>query len=335
MRPQEIVKLLRRYETPTIYSGGVECALTCPYHSKRGTRSGKKLWINLNKQVFICYKCNARGTLRSLLWQLKGVAPRQYDDVDPATIETATAKTVTQEKKDSIQLPEGYRPLWDEKDKSFMRLAARTYLKHRGISIETAEVYKLGCVTVGYPMAYRIIIPTLEKGKVIYWVARDFTNKQEQKVKNPSKAVTGVGSKECVFGLNFAEDFTSVIITEGVFSAMSVGGLNGVAIFGKTISRAQVRKILSKGFKTITILLDADAHSEALVVAEAFFKYSVRKNRPLIKVAFLKEGDPNSVPPAEVARAIDEAQQIVSTEDLLELQLGGLRKFRAEHGVYS
>jgi hypothetical protein len=63
-------------------------------------------------------------------------------------------------------------------------------------------------------------------------------------------------------------------------------------LFGKTISEKQYWKIRNTSPTTVTMMLDADARPELLTLARRFLE---RQNRPVVKVALLPDGDPNSM----------------------------------------
>jgi DNA primase len=305
MTREEMVRLIRRY-SPVVqfYSGGDQVALVCPFH--HGHK--RNLWLSLKQGVFICYRCNETGTFHKLLRRMKMESPAKFIDVDLSQIKTirvpAPEAPVASQ---SMCLPEEYREAWGTAaSKSLIGQRAIKYLEGREVSQDLAEVYRLGYCPSG-PYADRIIIPTFDvAGGLVYWVARDMTGQQKIKIKNPPAGLFGVGSKDCVFGINLACQFDTGVICEGVFDAMAVG-LQAMALFGKTISRVQIQLILSVSFKRLLVLLDADAYREGMAVAEALITTPLRP-RPAVLIGFLqhgqlrRHGDPDS-----------ERQQLMST----------------------
>ena len=221
-----IVKFISRYAKPAFYNEGRELAVPCPYHD-RGRDPGKKLWVNVQKRVFICYKCDEKGSFRKLLAKFREVKPQAFADVPQDVLDALS--TPMEAPQGPIEhpgytatLPDEFEPLWGKEPTDPVGKKALKYLTGRHLDADTIEIYRLGYCKYG-EYAYRIIIPTYEEGRLVYWLGRDFTGKQDLKVKNPSKAHAGVGSKEWLFNMNLAEDFRHLVICEGVFDAMAAG----------------------------------------------------------------------------------------------------------------
>lgn len=305
MKIPPFVRLLEKYSPTTRYSGGKELAIRCPFHGG----ATQNLWLNLEKLVFICYRCDERGSLRYLLAKVRERNATLFANVslDDLLTEKAKPQEVPQEHPGfEIKLPPGFDPLWGESYSGHpYRKKAIDYLHKRGLTNDLIELYRIGWCSYG-PYAWRVIVPTYEDQRLVYWLARDFTNKQDLKVKNPPKSSNTVGAKEWVFNLNIAEAYPDIVVCEGVFDAIAAG-FNAVALFGKTASEIQVKKIRNKNFKTITILLDADAHREGYKLARAFTTSLPSKQRPTVRFASLPTGDPNSVPYQTVKETLERA----------------------------
>lgn len=304
-----LIKFVSRFDKPTAYSDGNELAMRCPFHQGRS----KNLWLSVPKMVFICYRCGQKGTLRKLLHRIREVRPGLFADIPEELLTgflenkpVAIRKLAAVDKDPTeIELPKEFQPLWGQQLLSPMGQRAYEYLKKRGLDEDTIEVYRIGYCEFG-DYAYRVIVPTYEGGHLVYWLARDFTNKMDLKVKNPPKAAIKTGAKQCVFNLNVADAFRHLVINEGVFDAIATG-INAVALFGKTASATQIQKIRAKKFETITVMLDADAPTEGYKLAVALTRSLPSKDRPTVKLATLPEGDPNSVPPEVVKQALKDA----------------------------
>lgn len=133
----------------------------------------------------------------------------------------------------------------------------------RGLTVEQISYYGI-CAAMEEPYLGRVFIPTFHDGKVVYWVARTFMD-QEPKYLNPK----GLSKVDFVFGLQQAKSFDTVIITEGVFSAIAAGP-NAVATFGKAVSASQRQQIADANFKRIVVALDGDARKEAVELSVWF-----------------------------------------------------------------
>jgi len=309
---QPIVKLVSRYAKPTLYNEGAELAVPCPYH-EHGRDPGKKLWINVNKRVWICYKCDEKGTFRQLLRKFREVKPQAFADLSPEALDALSEPTEAptgpvEHPGYTAKLPTEFEPLWGRVSDTW-GLKALKYLRGRGLEDSTIELYRIGFCKYG-EYAYRVIVPTYEEGRLVYWLGRDFTGKQEKKVMNPSKTLCGVGSKEWVFNLNVAMDYRDLVICEGVFDAIATG-LRAVALFGKHASEIQLSKIRRIPFRSVTMLLDADAARDAEKLADTFLRLPSVVPCPEVRIATLPLGDPNSVPLEIVSKALLDARVIV------------------------
>jgi DNA primase len=143
--------------------------------------------------------------------------------------------------------------------------AAQEYLKERGITKNQIDLYQIREGT-GH-LDSRVVVHEHLDGKLICWVGRSFIGAEPKYInaKGPTK-------RGAVFNLENVKD-DSVVITEGVFDAMSAGP-NAVAIYGKKISGKQVGRLLARRFKRFYVALDPDAMEYALSLCFRLYSYS-------------------------------------------------------------
>ncbi len=138
---------------------------------------------------------------------------------------------------------------------------AREYLHSRGL--DDPLIAKLGIVEMVHDP--RVVVPFMERGQVVYWVARKLPHE-------PGPKYLACPGTKPLYVLR-VPDCGSVAIVEGVFDAIRVyqAGMSAVALGGKTISQyqmAELRRLLAdRSIQTCAVMLDQDAFSAALDLA--------------------------------------------------------------------
>jgi len=234
-------------------------AFHCPFcHTSK-----KKMEVNIVSQYWHCWVCNAAGRKLPILFRKLNVQREKIakliellDDVEWRPSKTTTDTPV-------LQLPEGYRPLWELQEMSPEFRNAVHYLKGRGIGIHDILKYRIGYCRKG---AYKgkIIIPSYDaNGSLNYFVARAYYIEDKYKHKNPPASKDIIG-----FELHINWNMP-IILVEGAFDAITIKR-NVIPLFGKTISNTLKRRIVEKGVRKIYICLDLDARKQALETAQYF-----------------------------------------------------------------
>jgi len=234
-------------------------AFHCPFchHNK------KKLEINIITQYWHCWVCNAAGRKLPILFRKLNVQRDKIskliqllDDVEYRPNRTTTDTPV-------LQLPEGYRPLWELDKLSPEHRNAIYYLKGRGIGIHDILKYRIGYCRKG-PYSGKIIIPSYDaNGSLNYFVARAYYEEDKWKHKNPPTSKDIIGFE---LHINWS---MPIILVEGAFDAIAIKR-NVIPLFGKTIPDTLKKRIVEKNVKEIYICLDRDARKQALETAEYF-----------------------------------------------------------------
>ena len=130
-----------------------------------------------------------------------------------------------------------------------------------------------------------IAIPLYEDGRTVGWQCRllynpdsltedecaafGFRKKENGRYLRPPKYFTSPGLQKStiLFNQDWARGSEVVVVTEGVFDALSVG-LCGVATLGKQVSDEQVKKL--SRWRLVVLLLDPDAASDQDRLARRF-----------------------------------------------------------------
>ena len=244
---------------------GNEQAHHCPFcnHHK------KKLQVNLDTQRWHCWVCDSKGrSIQSLLRKLN-VDIRDlnrlkdiYGEDDYTLVEKDEYVAKLQLPSEFKQLhfkPKGFNPEYNQ---------AINYLKERGITQADIVKYNIGYCSDGLYFG-RIIVPSYdENGDLNYFVARSYYKEERMKYKNPP-----VNRDVIVFEnqINWNEPITLV---EGVFDSFSVKR-NCIPLLGKFLLSKLKNKIIEKGVKDITILLDSDAIADSTKHTDYFIKNGI------------------------------------------------------------
>jgi DNA primase len=244
---------------------GNEQAHHCPFcnHHK------KKLQVNLDTQRWHCWVCDSKGrSIQSLLRKLN-VDIRDLNRLKDIYGEDDNTLVEKDEYVSKLQLPSelkqlhfkhnGIQPEYNQ---------AINYLKERGITQADIVKYNIGYCSDGLYFG-RIIVPSYdENGDLNYFVARSYYKEERMKYKNPP-----VNRDVIVFEnqINWNEPITLV---EGVFDSFSVKR-NCIPLLGKFLLSKLKNKIIEKGVKDITILLDSDAISDSTKHTDYFLKNGI------------------------------------------------------------
>ena len=246
-------------------------AFKCPFcqHHKN------KLEINVvtnekSENPWHCWVCEAKGkTIRSLFKSIK-VPPTKTAELNMIVV---PGNKVTKQHIDALTLPKEFTSLSNintvNTDKITLIEAkhAVKFLKKRGLTGEDIIKYNIGFCADG-PYKNRIIIPSYdENGSLNYFIARDYTNQQSQKYKNPPTDAKSAIGLELYINWN-----APIILLEGMFDALTVKR-NVIPLFGKIIHEKLMTKLVRSTVNRIYIALDPDAIKNALKHAEMLMSY--------------------------------------------------------------
>ena len=244
---------------------GNEQAHHCPFcnHHK------KKLQVNLDTQRWHCWVCDSKGrSIQSLLRKLN-VDIRDLNRLKDIYGEEDYTLVDKDEYVAKLQLPSEFKQL-HFKPKGFQPEynQALNYLKERGITQADIVKYNIGYCSEGLYFG-RIIVPSYdENGDLNYFIARSYYKEERMKYKNPP-----VNRDVIVFEnqINWNEPITLV---EGVFDSFSVKR-NCIPLLGKFLLSKLKNKIIEKGVKEVTILLDSDAITDSTKHTDYFIKNGI------------------------------------------------------------
>jgi len=275
-------------------------AFHCPFckHHK------PKLEVDPKSGVWHCWVCNEKGrTPTSILRKLHA---------SPALIKEMRGyfpdgKTNLDEKVyDSVELPKEYRPLSTPSTLLPYR-QAKAYITRRGFSEQDILKYNVGyCETGKY--ANSIIIPSFDKnGQLNYFISRSFEKEPKRKYNAPSC------NKNSLIGLEYFINWkVPVILCEGIFDAIALKR-NAVPLFGKTIPKALMMKLVESDVKTVYLALDNDALKEAINYSQQLI--NLGKDVYLIE---LNGKDPSEIGFENMTKYLHTAKQLTFSDLLMK-----------------
>lgn len=252
---RQLSKVLGGYRT----SGSSEYTFCSPFARDRKY----KLYVNPARGKFIDYKSGKAGSL-TYLCTLLGIQPEGLDGPPTAvSLDELRRRLEDLGKPKEIplaELPEWYTPVVPGS-------RVHEYLLGRGVSDADIEYYRIG-QGMGNFTGWLIIPSFNENSQCEYWVSRRCrTPKFGPKYRNPPTGRTfHVG-----FLHNAARHSKTIILTEGVFSAI-IAGRDAVASFGKFVTDIQLARIKSAGVEGVMVALDGDARKESIDTAERCYK---------------------------------------------------------------
>lgn len=218
---------------------GHELQCICPFHQDGTARQGD-LWVNLQKQVYLCYSaaCAARGTALQLIQQVEGVseddARRVIGNQLPAILEQVRDQL---HRKDTVAPQRGATSILSWARVQELR-SERYWMdprpKGRGLEKRTCEFFNLG-----YDDEYQnALIPYQDYQGPVCFIRR-------RTIDGASRWLfpRGFDRKNAIFNLQAVTSEEEVVVTEGAVDAMRVweaGWPNVVATLGAQVSQEQV-----------------------------------------------------------------------------------------------
>ena len=240
---------------------GVRVGIPCP-ECDTGRKSDFRLWWNTQKGVGTCYKCGVGFDALKLVRALDGLSLLEglrvladYTQTRSLSLSALSRKThqffeegIPTEK----EVPLVEMPLPREFIQADNWHAWPPYLMKRIGSKKIIESYGIGWCPSGY-YGNRMVIPVVQNGLCVSFVARDMTGKAEKKVLYPK----GSHTSRMLFNYDRAKEFSQVILVEGVLDALRVGP-RAVALFGTTLSSAQYALLAASQATEVVLMLDGD-----------------------------------------------------------------------------
>jgi DNA primase len=259
----------------TPQTSGHEYLFFCVYckHHK------KKLSLNLDKNKYKCWICDAAGPITRLVRKHGTFVQLQAwreltGQVEISDFESIFSAVVKQEEEKTLSLPEEFVSLCNQ-NTSLTSVAARNYLTKRGIEKSDILRWKLGyCPTGDY--AERIIAPSFNlDGKCNYFVSRTYNN-HWKKYMNPPEG------RDIIFNELYVDWDDDVVLCEGVFDAIKIQ--NSIPILGSTLREdSKLFMQIIKNDSSVYLALDPDAEKKIEKLIESLLRYGIEVYKIPIK----------------------------------------------------
>lgn len=225
-----------------------------------------KLVVNVKTGQYNCWTCQPATKGKTPVSLLVKIGASKSAIVEMKSYFTSDATNIDDIKSSIVELPKEFIPIISE-NKSLEARRAIAYLKNRGIDQYDAIKYNIGYCTTGR-FRNRIVVPSYDScGKLNYFIARSIEPNAYLKYDAPSVAKTEI------IGLEYFINWSvPVILCEGVFDAIAIKR-NAIPLFGKTIPKALMMKLVESQVKTVYLALDNDALKSAIQYSQALLDY--------------------------------------------------------------
>lgn len=280
-----------------------ELRYCCPFCGE----SKYKFYVKEDNGQYICFKCEEKGNPITFMKKYYNVGSkgaldllegknidldrREIINYDSELSESeklilmlrGAKKERTQENKVPPSLPFGLKYLKDNFNNSEAH-PFLTYLYSRSITKEQIVKYNIGYIINGWcyksnkkdkmVIKNSIVFFTFNKqGQYIYWNTRSIEKNPLIKSINAPAGDNEIGKKDVIFNLNNVLDKHFVVVTEGVFDALTLQDY-GVATLGKAVSQEQI-ELLKDALQvqtSIYVFLDSDTPTKNIELASKMYK---------------------------------------------------------------
>lgn len=252
------------------YSSGNELLFKCPFeeHSK------KKFSVNIQKNAAKCWVCDwSTPNLTRIVKRLGSYSQIQEWNEICGIVEIndyskifLSQENLEEDKEITTCLPQEFQSLCN-KDNSLTSIAAKRYLKERGLSQQDILFWKIGYAVSG-EYSGRVIVPSFNSiGKVNYYVGRTYEDNWK-KYLNPDL------KKDIIFNELYLDWDNDVTIVEGIFDAIKAK--NAIPLLGSTLrENSKIFKHIVKEDPAVYLALDPDAEKKAEKLIKDLLSYDV------------------------------------------------------------
>jgi len=240
----------------------------CPFCNHQKPKLEVNIITNEKKEnPWHCWVCNTKGkTIYSLFKAIK-VDRSKVEQLDVIIVPGRRPEIVY----DQITLPKEFKSLINITSLSKMdqiyAKQALYFLHKRNIIDNHIKKYNIGFCTEGEYNG-RIIIPSYNSdGQLNYFIARSFDQDSSRKYKNPAI------ENKSIIGLEYFINWEApIVLVEGIFDALTIQR-NVIPLFGKVLSEALMKRLVTSDVEKVYVALDKDAQREALQHCQTLMNY--------------------------------------------------------------
>ncbi len=257
----------------------------CPFCNELENR--EKMAVQFQYGITKCWICGYKDYIDRFVADYEGIDLKdakqklkecKASNVNLDVFEQSQATLVSQ-----VDLPIGYKGILE--GKNIVGDRARNYLEKRGFDLQELDRIGLGyCYHTQDDLKEEedyfgyIIIPFKTRGKLVYFIGRDFFG-NFLRYKNPPVTKFGVGKGDLLFNEDALNIYDEVFITEGWADAMTIGRM-GTSTQGWSLSNKQKKKILKSSCERLVFLPDVGKdntgvtfYEKAIVLAMEFIDH--------------------------------------------------------------
>lgn len=218
----------------------------------------------------------------------------------------AAGSAPEEEKVRCTALPPGFTPL--RLSGTVQEAPYLTYLRRRGVSDRTIELYRMGYVDVG-DLAGRVVVPSFDAlGMVNFWSARTIWPDRKPTYELPE------ASKDVVSNEHMVNWTDPVYLVEGIFDEVAIGP-QAISLYGKFMQPLLAQRLVERRPPIVYVCLDSDARREALGLTERLLGYDIP-----CALADLTGKDPGSMAFEEVRRDAEAARPVTGSAALVAVR---------------
>ena len=209
-----------------------------------------------------CWVCGVEGTRGKTIMSLLRKVRATPSQIEETLKYTKKGNYTYHREETTVELPEGYIPLYKASKTSITADRYLRYLKKRGLTELDIKKYAIG-YTIKGPYAERIIFPSYTRDKQLNFFIAKSIDKKSNTYSNPDV------DKNVIFYENLCNWKQPVILCEGVFDAIAIKR-NAIPLLGKALRPLLLQRLLEEETPRVYIAVDADAieagirHSETL-----------------------------------------------------------------------
>lgn len=287
-----------------------ELRYCCPFCGETKYKFYVKQSIDSSNGLYHCKKCNESGNPITFMKKYYGVNGKQAVDLlDSKSIDIERQEIIQFSNNDLTEseklilmmrgvdnyrnyvkkipppLPVGFKYIKDNLNNKEVA-PFLVYLKNRGITLAQIIEHNIAYIVNGYcyskgnngetkkiTLRNSVIFFTYNsRGKYLYWNTRSIEPNPYLKSINAPAQEHELGKRDVIFNLNRAMKEKMVVITEGVFDALTYQQY-GIATFGKQVTEEQL-SLLREYVPidtSIMIMLDSDAMEFSVELAKKLY----------------------------------------------------------------
>lgn len=251
----------------------------------------KKMAVHFGREWVKCWRTEWSGSIVDFVMEYENVrymtAKDLINGMQSANIDLNFIAEIDKGRKEisNVKMPKGYTPiLYGE---GALGKRARKYLTSRGFDLELMDDMGIGyCNEVDEEdedMNYfgYIIIPFKRKGKLEYYIGRDFIGNY-LRYKNPKKSDIGTGKGEIIFNEDCLQYYKRNFVLEGWTDAVTIGK-QAVATLGWNISAIQRGRLINSECDELVFIPDKGKYRDGVKQAMVYIDH-----KPVVKVVNLE-----------------------------------------------